>query len=363
MGGSNSHGSILVQLENSSSKGNEEITGIVHISLKEPFPPSTLYLIFKGKEQTHWTENHKEYWTDSKGKRHSRTHIEHIHGKHLLCNYKHPICVWNTEIQPGGYSIPFSFIIPGGLPGSFYFEDYQKDAAIVYKFHARLIGNNNKKITGKSLINIELNSDFNIESITKRKTAEMKVWCFLKKGRCKINAGFPQNAYSPNQIATVMVEVDNTDSMLPVKAIICRLKYNIKLTSNSGKTTLSQRTLIKEEMPVNIDLGQALLNNHAVEIFLDLNHHSEILQKMYSTRGNIIECIYTIEAEAEMAGNCMCCGEYPQVEVTMNIIPNMPIPPPSVPEAPENWNPQLLKEISITYDKESQPNEITAELI
>lgn len=132
----------------------------------------------------------------------------------------------------------FSFFIPGGLPGSFYFEDYKNDASIIYKFHARLIAKNNKKITGKSLIHIELNSDLKIESITKRKTAEMKVWCFFKKVRCKINAVFPQNTYSPNQIATVMVEVDNTDSMLPVKAITCRLKYNIKLTSNSEKKSI-----------------------------------------------------------------------------------------------------------------------------
>lgn len=58
MGGKNSHGSIVVQLENSSSKGNEEITGVVHISLKNLFQPSTLHLIFKGKEQTHWTDLH-----------------------------------------------------------------------------------------------------------------------------------------------------------------------------------------------------------------------------------------------------------------------------------------------------------------
>lgn len=98
MGGKNSHGSVVVQLENSSSKGNKEITGVVHISLKESFPPSTLYLIFKGKEQTHWTERNTEYWRDSNGKRRKRSRTEHIYGKHLLCNYKHPICVWNTDI-------------------------------------------------------------------------------------------------------------------------------------------------------------------------------------------------------------------------------------------------------------------------
>lgn len=362
MGGKNSHGSIVVQLENSSSKGNEEITGVVHISLKNLFQPSTLHLIFKGKEQTHWTESKTEYYHDFKGKRHKRTRIEHIHGKHLICAYNHAICVWNAPIQPGGYSIPFSFIIPGGLPGTFFYEALDIDASINYKFHAKLISTNGEKITGKSSIHMQLDSHSKVESITRMKTAEMKTWCCVKKGKCKINAAFPQDTYNPSQVASVMVEIDNTESMLAVNSICCKLISNVKLTSNSRKIKISNQTLITEDVLVQVEPGKLLLNQAAVEVALDLQQHSK-LQKMYSTRANIIECMYIIEAEAEMAGSCMCCGEYPKVEASMNIVPNMVAPPVDAPQAPDDWNPQLLKQVSVKYNEDFQPNEITTDLI
>ena len=47
------NGGIGIKLETPSCFSGEEVIGMVYISLKAPMAPATLYLIFKGKEETH----------------------------------------------------------------------------------------------------------------------------------------------------------------------------------------------------------------------------------------------------------------------------------------------------------------------
>ena len=49
----NQNGEMHIQLENSSLFNEEAAIGMIHIRIQTPMRPSTLYLIFKGKEVTH----------------------------------------------------------------------------------------------------------------------------------------------------------------------------------------------------------------------------------------------------------------------------------------------------------------------
>ncbi|OMJ78471.1 hypothetical protein SteCoe_21713 [Stentor coeruleus] len=363
MGGKHSHGSIVIQLESQYSRGNEEITGIIHISLKKPMPPSTLYLVFKGKEETHWIESQTESWTDSDGNTQSRTVTDYYDGKHHICNYSQAIYIWNKGLYPGGYSIPFSFFIPSGLIGSFYYENLGTIGFIEYKMHGKLKSANGDKVTGKSPIQIILESHFVNTGLSVNKVALMKTWCCAKKGACRINAAFPQDSYNPSQIATVIVEVDNTLSLLNVKSISCKLIYSIRLICSTGRANFSKKCIIEEYVPRYIEAGQSLINNSAIEIKLNLLQHSDLLQRMYTTRSHLIECIYTLVIEASMEGSCICCGDKPCVESAMNIVPNVIQIQPSVPDAPQNWNPQVYQSAHVKYDSVYEPTEVSSNYV
>lgn len=351
MGAKNTHGGIVVQLENSSYQTGQEVTGVIHISVKNNLSPSTLYLCFVGKERTHWTETRTVSETDSSGNSTSRTETDHYNGKLYVCKFAYPVLSWNSGLYQGGYSIPFSFRLPQNIPGSFSYHMGSTDASISYKIHIKLSGVSGEKIAGKTEIHIHQGFDPNFSAqISQNVNARLKTWCCVDQGYCKLNVAYPQNSYHPSQVAVCMAEVDNSESQLSVTRIMVRFFYSIRLKTNNNRTHFVSDSLIRTSVPVRIAAGANLLNASAVEIKLDLPSVRHILQSMYTTRGKLIECLYTNEVEAEMEGSCMCCGTLPKIQSYMNIVPNLVMPQASAPSAPPDWHPQMLQSISLQYD-------------
>ena len=102
----NQNGGMHIQLENTSLFNGEAAIGIIHIIIQIPMNPSTLYLIFKGKEVTHWEESRTETVSNAGGTSSSRTVTDYYNGKARICNFHYPIYRWDYVIPPGGYSLP-----------------------------------------------------------------------------------------------------------------------------------------------------------------------------------------------------------------------------------------------------------------
>ena len=126
MGGANAkynhNGGIFIQLENSAYFGGQEVAGMIHMNIISPMAPSTLYLIFKGKEQTHWEESRTISEQDVNGNSTSRTVVDYYTGKSRIVNFQYPIYRWDYPLPSGGYSLPFRFILPSNVPGSFHYH-------------------------------------------------------------------------------------------------------------------------------------------------------------------------------------------------------------------------------------------------
>ena len=95
----NQHGGMFIQMNNIVAFGGQQVTGTIHINITVPMAPSTLYLIFKGKEWTQWEETR----TVTEGNR-TRTFVEYFRGKARISNFHFPIFRWETPIMQGGYS-------------------------------------------------------------------------------------------------------------------------------------------------------------------------------------------------------------------------------------------------------------------
>lgn len=360
MGGSsskyNKHGGMIIQLENSSCFGGQETTGMIHLKIHSPIGPSTLYLIFKGKEQTHWETTRTVSETNASGQSTSRTVTDYHDGKAKVCNFHYPIYRWDYPLNPGGYSLPFAFFLPTNIPGSFHYQRGSTKADISYKFHAKLISVHDEKLKARALVQVRQSAYMYNANILADKHARMKTWCCCDKGECKISVVFPQDSYNPTQIANCKAEIDNSQSKLDVLRVSCSLISSLRLKCSSSNTFFNKETVISEVIPRGIPAGASPLVNSSIELSLNLPSRMQTLSNMHSTTGRLIDCLYTIEVKAEMDGSCMCCGDTPKVENIMKIIPNAVIVP-SAPEAPPDWNPSVLQPISLQYDPKYEVNQ------
>ena len=87
----NQNSGMFIQLENSAYFGGQEVIGMIHMNIMIQMAPSTLYLIFKGKEQTHWEESRTITERDGNGNSHSRTVTDCYTGKSKIVNFHYPI--------------------------------------------------------------------------------------------------------------------------------------------------------------------------------------------------------------------------------------------------------------------------------
>jgi Arrestin (or S-antigen), N-terminal domain len=157
MGGSstkyNRSGGIGIQLQNSSYFDGDDVSGLIHIYVTAPITQSTVYIIFKGKEVTHWEET-RTYTENINGRTETRTIVEHFHGKNRICNFNFPIYKFEYGLAPGGYSLPFTFRLPPKIPGTFHYINGSTRAIIEYKFHVKVVSLNKDNLKGKLPMNI-----------------------------------------------------------------------------------------------------------------------------------------------------------------------------------------------------------------
>ena len=287
--------------------------------------------------------------SNSDGTSSSRSVTEYYNGKAIICNFHYPIYRWDCLLPPGGYSLPFNFRLPPQLPGSFFYEKRCIKAIINYKFHAKLISIEREQIKASIPVHIRQGVyDYNA-NLSLNKDARLVTWCCSNQGYCKINVVHQQDTYNPSQTAVVLAEVDNSNSKLSVNSITARLFFSLRLKCSGPSTYFFKETLITESIPIRIAPGAALLNSSAVQIQLNLPSCMQTLSNMYSTKGALIDCTYTIEVRADMDGSCMCCGEQPSIQALMKIVPNIIIAL-SAPVAPPDWNPSVLDQVNIYYD-------------
>ena len=93
---------------------------------------------FKGKERTSWTEREARTVRNSRGETSRRHYTHHYSGKHKIVDFSRPIFSWSDGLKQRSYSLPFSFVLPSNIPGTFYYKN-ESHAYIIYKFHGIVV--------------------------------------------------------------------------------------------------------------------------------------------------------------------------------------------------------------------------------
>jgi Arrestin (or S-antigen), N-terminal domain len=345
----NHEGSIGIGLQKYSYLEGEDVNGFIYISLQTVVPPSELYLTFTGKEKTHWTETRTETHYEN-GRTHSRSTTHHYSGKKVICSFQRLIWTFPDTIQPGGIQIPFTFKLPFKIPGTFAYCKGNNSASIIYKLHAKIINKENRNYKGEIPIRIIQPLYQNVQSIRLEKKARLRTWCCVNQGDLLLNVRHQQDSYTPSQVARFVVNANNSNSKLNITSLRGKLTYLIRLRSDNGHSNTFFGHVIETKANVKIAAGDSLLANTDVEMALDLPLARELLDNMYTTRGNLIECTYNIDVGADLDGTCMCCGDAPSIATPMIIVPDVVFLPPVPLTPPPNWNPVELQHAYVTYE-------------
>ena len=344
MGGkSSTHGGLAITFENSSCFTGQEVFGAVHISVTAPTTQGTLYLRFKGIEETQWTTTKR---TRIAGK--TVTTMTDHGGKLKICNVSYPIYNFDHGLDIGGYTLPFCFRLPDNIPSSLSYSEGRTLASIEYKFHAKFVGISGEIIKGKEIIHMRQAVYTLQKDLAQKKTAVLRTWCCINKGTCEVDVSYPQDTYSPSEKGKFYAIVDNSLSKLSITSATCKFGYSLRLREDGASTNLIRNTLITKTIPLSIPPGTCGKSN-PVEFTIDFDEAREVLARMLTTKGNLIECVYTTDIEAQTDGFCMCCGDYANVISPLNIIPNLSCvlqPPPK----PQNWSPTMLDSVSLAFD-------------
>jgi hypothetical protein len=270
-------------------------------------------------------------------------------GKKHICNLIYPIYNFDQGIGTQDYSLPFAFNLPSNIPGSFEYSSGTTLAKIGFKFHAKLMSGSNVLVKGKDHIHIRQPILTARADIVLNRNAVMKTWCCVSKGQCGISAVLQKDVYCPSEHADFSVEIDNSASKLTVESVQARLYYTIRLKDGSGRTHLVKGMVLDQKIPCSLKPGGVARGGDAVFSRLELATKRDVMQNVFTANGDLVECAYTIELEANMDGNCMCCGDYPRVGTEVRISPDLVIVP-VVPAVPAGWSPVMLQHAELSYD-------------
>lgn len=117
----------------------EFIQGTIFFRVLRPIEAKSVDIQVKGKEKGSFLDIHYETVTENGNSRQERREIKRKMGKTII-DFTAPCFNFATSIlNPGDYSIPFAFQVPGGLPSSLNYKNshVERKPKAKVKYHIR----------------------------------------------------------------------------------------------------------------------------------------------------------------------------------------------------------------------------------
>ena len=322
MGLAASHGGLHIDLENPNVTAGSEITGVIHLVVKETAPAHSLELWLKGKEYTHYTEK-------------QGNDTNHYYGNREVLRWKIPIYAFSEgKVDPGHYIFPFTLPTPSDLPGSFNFlESFlgskQNDGYIAYSIGAKV--NSPAKLISKSKIPISVTQTIYHLEVNQphERTVNVSTWCCFSQGSVYVHSDTDKSSYTIGENAVTGITVLNSQGELPVTHFKASLVRTIVLRTNHGSKTFSTAV---STFSVPKHIGPHNTDRLSETLSLPITSDG---QQTSTVDSQLIQCKYEIKGEAVLDG-CLCCEDSPQVAKQVVISPIF-IPKTQPPTFPEDW--------------------------
>ena len=318
MGIGDSRGGLHIDLENPNVLAGSEITGLVHVVVKETTPAHSLELLLKGKEITRWTSG-------------SGKNKTHHYGNRKFLRWEMPLFVFSEGcLKPGHYNFPFAIYVPGSLPGSFSFAR-NATAQIIYKLGARVIGEG-AGIPKTTIPLIISQTTYAVDSPANlQKTARMSTWCCLGQGEANIKAETDKLTYVIGETAATVMTAVNQGSELACTGFRASLIRTIVMRDDLNRTRVDSSVVSTADLPHPIPAHHPTPVTQSLVLPITSDGY-----QTNTVQGQLIQCKYEIKCETLVDGCCMCCGDIPAVEKHVVICPSS-IPRMAPPPLPDEW--------------------------
>lgn len=202
----------------------EQVNGTIALKVKKPGNASMIFMQLKGKEKVVLWERVSKHrdatrWVDGREEHYQEQYYDdkEIKDKKKAYNYSFKIFEFpGHQMQQGQWLIPFSFVLPMGLPTSFDHEWYDHgecEATIKYTVKAKLLDDLNEtleKEEKKFFINQPPHQ--NVHGDKKSSSKEVKSYCCIGRGDVKITGYTERNAYMCGEEIYMVAEVENNMS-------------------------------------------------------------------------------------------------------------------------------------------------------
>ena len=337
-----SQGFIRIQLDSHSLVAGDQLTGSINLHITTPAPTYQLVLKFTGKEVYSYMESRRERnW--------SGNYVTNKYPKSInspLIKQVFPVAAFPAHvIPPGQYSYPFMIRTPSNLLPSLLLDRGETRAEVRYRLVAKADRNTwVQKAKSALTVTRELNPVEGVRALQIR-PARLKSMCCFDRGTVSVSATLDKDAYFPGDLMVVSLKVDNKDSGLRVVACKANIYREIYLKDHIGNRNLTEERVNSASVPADIPAGKSLLSVQTVEIPIRVVESSGKAFTAPTVSAKLMGCAYRVEAEAEMAGWFMCCGQRAKAILAFSVF-KRPFREDRQGEIAQNWSPEVFPVLS-----------------
>jgi hypothetical protein len=310
-----------------------------------------VYVKITGREKTHWVEVSTRSVPDGQGGTTTETVRDSRNGRNEFFKMRVPL--FTGAILPGQFELPFAFVLPMGLPGSFVKPSHNNGfrenicASVSYKLqgYVDVAGGRDFKQTSYLVLYERLVSD--VLAISKFGTSSITQCCCLNKGDASLTVRLDKNAYVPGETVQVVCEVDNRSS-IELRKISVRLYQNLRLQDSWGTSFSDLKVVARQDYP-GIPANTSYMGAQARYVPLPLG----VIEP--ETHGRLVHCTYYCEVDLDVP-----MGGDVRLRIPVTIYAPQRPPQYVMADLPQGWRAEVKPMINVGAIAMGVPPPVTA---
>ena len=373
------YGQIFMKTENPYYMSGETVKGAIYLNLISSYPGNELTLKILGRERVNWAERRPinnvssdaqeedpsfEEFDANKSKILTKAPEDLFErsDKKVIIKFKVPIHRWQEEtVPPGQYTFPFCFIIPYGVPGSFYHISQHFRVEIKYSLLVKLapLKPEIPPLQYEHEFFVKEHVGGEIKSLSKEIAQDVTSCFCINKGNFTVRALASKNAFTPGETATIKIESDTRFSQVPILRFHCTLKQKITAKAATYHETKEKELILGSNLIDGVDVRSRNVGDDAQVITFripesndgnkpSLNDERKIFKTDNSSttrrmlspscKGQAIECNYYFEIVPEIPRQT-CGRPVRSIQIPFQVYaPLLAVDEPMI-NIPPNWKP------------------------
>ena len=323
------------------------VQGEIYLNILTPTNFSGVSLKVSGKERVYWVEDRtkNEPYTERvfrDGQYHTvhgtRSVVVQVPVSGVRKVFKVEIGIMNGGIlMQGQYTVPFSFVLPSGIPGSFSLAGTHRghpyNCSVAYRVKALV------RVPGLFKSNLRYAAPLTViqpppsfsTSIVASASADVVKWCCINKGRAELSFHCAKDSFTPGEPVQIVASgVNNSTAQLARLTI--KLRRNLQLVSNCGRTLTIEETITERIYP-GLEPHTSIQNSL---MGLEVPHNAP-----QQCVGSSIRCIYSVRVSGKVKwGRDVVCSAPAFIYQRVFAI--------EAPQYSPTWQPQMMQAVVVS---------------